>query len=723
MYPKKGTEVCVRGSAGHQTLWPHRQRCLPSLALISGLLLSHSISAQTTDPTDFPADFSEQDLFTDIPEVISATRLSQRLTEAPASITIIDRNTIEASGATRIPDLFRLVPGMQVYHVTRNQSAVTYHALSDNFPNRLEVMIDGRSIYLPLLSTVAWETIGIELDDIDYIEVVRGSNVPSQGSNAFLGSINIVTRTALDHSPNSVKIMRGNRDDRRAEWRHSWIGDAGQMRISAGSKSNAGSPLFEEGAEHHYLHLNGSTTLSLQDTIDLQLGFARGETEILDADFAHSKAYPRDHDANYQHLVWNHASDNENEFRLAFTHNYLDLNVDAIPAEEWLSNRQEIDIASATALAQLVGVDGSFLRPDSEHGKTEQYDLELQHTYFASESLHLISGLGYTFERATSDVLLDTTDWINEERARLFANVQWNQTNNLIWNVGAMYEDTSVAGHRLSPRLAVNYLLDQNSSIRAARTRAYRMPSLLERHNTYNLRQNDANNNRILEQQASAAEGLKPEEINSTELGFYRLWPELHLQLDSRLYREKVSNGIRSVFIPVDPDLVIDDPVLATVENGTRISKGNAEFFTSDGIEFQVKYQPHTETQWLLNYGFQEISGQYLKKPNDTLYLHHYVPRHTASMLFSQTLADRWQFSLAHYMMSSTRWLEGTSSDKERKAYQRTDLQIRKQFSLTPGTDLELKLIVQNLLDKRYQEFYANNHFDRRAFVELKLLY
>lgn len=693
-------------------------RCLAPLGA-----LSFSLAAPLTFASDGVTDFTEADLFADIPEVLSATRLPQRLTEAPAAITIIDREMIDASAATRIPDLLRLVPGMQVFHVSRNQTGVTYHGVSDNFPNRMEVMIDGRSIYLPLLSTVAWETIGIELDDIDRIEVVRGSNVPTQGSNAFLGSINIITRTSLNEPSNSAKVVTGNRGEQRAELRHSLFTDFGHLRISAGGSAHDGSPLYNETADNQYLNLSGSSTLSLRDTIDLQLGFARGETFIVDAGSLLHVASPRDHDANFQYLVWNHAASDENEFRLSFYHNYLKLNVDAIPANEWLSREFEVDLATATGFANLFGVDGSMIRPDSEHGTSEQYDIELQHTHYANESLSLISGLGYRYEQAKSDVLLDTESWIVEERGRAFANAQWNQTDQLVWNLGAMYETASIASNRLSPRLALNYLIDESTSIRAARTRAFRMPSILERHNTYYLRQNDANGNRILEQQASAAEGLIPGQIDTTELGFYCLIPENNLQLDLRLFHERVSQGIRSKFIEVDPDLVIDDPVLASLENGTSITKGNVEFFDAEGIEFQVKYKPQPETLVLLNYGHVEIDGQYLKKPNDTFQLHHYAPKDTASILVSHQFDDQWQASLAHYFMGSTRWLEGTSGKEVRKAYQRTDLQIKKRFPLTQHTDAEVKLIVQNLLDKRYQEFYANNHFDRRAYVEFKLLY
>lgn len=696
-------------------------RSARSLAPLSALSLS--LASPLALASEDISEFTEADLFADIPEVVSATRLPQRLTEAPASITVIDREQIDVSGATRIADLLRLVPGMQVFHVTRNQSGVAYHGVSDNFPNRMEVMVDGRSIYLPLLSTVAWETIGLQLDDIDHIEVVRGSNVPTQGSNAFLGSINIVTRTALSEPTNSAKVMTGNRGEERGELRHSLITDFGHLRISAGVSSNDGGPIYNEGAENQYVNLSASSTLGLQDTIDLQLGASKGETFIVDADELDNIASPRDHNANYQYLVWNHAASDENEFRLSFYHNYLKLNVDPIPANEWLAREFEVDLATATAYASAFGVSDAFFRPDSEHGTTEQYDLELQHTHYANESLHLISGLGYRFEQAKSDVLLDTEEWISEERGRVFANVQWNQTDQMIWNLGAMYEDGSIADGRLSPRLALNYLIDDRTSVRAARTRAYRMPSLLERHNTYNLRQDDANGNNILEQQAIAAEGLKPGQIDTTELGFYKLLPEQNLQFDTRLFYEKITGGIRSEFIAADPDLIISDPFLASLENGTRITKGNVEFYDAAGVEFQVKYKPQPETLMLLNYGHVEVDGQYFKKPDDTIQLHHYAPKDTVSLLLSQQFADQWQASLAYYFMSTTRWFEGTSGTKERKAYHRADLQIKKRFTLSNNTDAEVKLIVQNLLDERYQEFYPNNHFDRRAYVEFKLLY
>ena len=106
--------------------------------------------------------------------------------------------------------LFRLVPGLQVYFYHANKPGVAYHTLGGEFSRRLEVKVDGRSVYESIFSSVEWNTLGVSLDDIDYIEVVRGSNAPADGSNAFLASINIVTRSPLVGNELTARAEIGN---------------------------------------------------------------------------------------------------------------------------------------------------------------------------------------------------------------------------------------------------------------------------------------------------------------------------------------------------------------------------------------------------------------------------------------------------------------------------------------------------------------------------------
>lgn len=60
-----------------------------------------------------------------------------------------------------------------------NTFAVTYHGLAYEYPRKLEVLIDGRSVYRPLLSNVDWANLGIAVSDMEQIEVIRGPNTPT----------------------------------------------------------------------------------------------------------------------------------------------------------------------------------------------------------------------------------------------------------------------------------------------------------------------------------------------------------------------------------------------------------------------------------------------------------------------------------------------------------------------------------------------------------------
>ncbi|MGB4342202.1 MAG: TonB-dependent receptor plug domain-containing protein, partial [Moraxellaceae bacterium] len=74
------------------------------------------------DETGLPFDNTDE-----LPMVLSATRLKQSLFDAPASVTVIDRQMIEQSGVREIPELLRLVPGMVVGYESSSEAFVSYH--------------------------------------------------------------------------------------------------------------------------------------------------------------------------------------------------------------------------------------------------------------------------------------------------------------------------------------------------------------------------------------------------------------------------------------------------------------------------------------------------------------------------------------------------------------------------------------------------------------------
>ena len=155
-----------------------------ALAVLYGAIVLVSIDVYAAD--DF---LSEQAYLQDLPVVLSASRLSQPLSEAPNAMTVIDRQMIKASGFRTIPELFRLVPGMYVGNAGANTPIVSLNGISDQYSRRMQVLIDGRSVYLPPFGGVDWPDLPVMIDDIERIEVVRGPAAASHGTNSRAGSV------------------------------------------------------------------------------------------------------------------------------------------------------------------------------------------------------------------------------------------------------------------------------------------------------------------------------------------------------------------------------------------------------------------------------------------------------------------------------------------------------------------------------------------------------
>ncbi|MFC6671301.1 TonB-dependent receptor plug domain-containing protein [Marinobacterium aestuariivivens] len=678
----------------------HSPVALP-LAAIFALSLPGSATAGADE---FTLALSEADFYADIPDVVSATRMPQKLTEAPASISIIDREMIRASGAINIPDLFRLVPGFQAYHVNSNKFGVTYHGASDDHPRRLEVMVDGRSVYLPLLSTVDWNSLGLALDDIERIEVVRGSSVPAYGSNAFLGAINIVTRSPYSESGATLKLLGGSHDTRRVEGRFGTSLGSSQTRVSVGHDQNDGSERFRDGARGQYLNLSSSLAPTIADTLSLQAGFTDGYAYRGDLDSTDKPIVKREHRSNYQYLRWDHLRDIDNEIRVSAYHNYLNLSTPTATVADLV----QYEGLPAGLAAALLAQNPDF-RLDNEHGRAELYDLELQHTYrLLPERASLLWGLGYRHETASSEVLLQDRGRIEEDRWRLFGNLELSPSESLTLNLGSMVETstTSSSGARLSPRAALNFRPDRQSVFRVAYSQAYRMPSLLEENSQFTIFDPSGN---VMDRVTIPNTELGPERIRTSEVGYYRAFTSLNGHFDARIFREEVEQVVDSYRIPA-----------ADIDSRIR-QQYNGTAWQNDGLEFQLRLQPASRLWFLLNYAYVNTTDFiHDEGPADDGLVRARLPQtplHTASALLNLSLPARWELSLAQYYVDEVQWDEGGFRD----SYNRTDLRLGKSIALGPDHNLQGALIMQNFLGNEYSEFYEFNRFDRRTYLQLTL--
>lgn len=710
------------------------------LTRLSATLALLSVSGNTLSHEDY---ITEIDLLDDIPVVSAVSGFEQALDQAPASVTIIDRDLIEMSGAQTFVDIFRLVPGFQAYYVSANRYGIGYHDIGKESPNQVEVMVDGRFVYDALFSSVNWGTLGVEISDIDYIEIVRGSNAAAQGSNAFRNSINIVTRKPVQDTGTEIRATIGDLNTRNGSIRFSNRLGALDYRLTLGYQKNDGFPAvpegpLDDGREMTHTNMRGTYTPTLIDTFDIAFGFAKDRVGWGDADHPDEFSLARSY-SHFESIKWVRSTDNRNEFSVHFYHNkFRTVNdADIGTFADWL----DLDPGDADFITQLAATSPNAaitlardtfpdetlrLSDDSiltlldnldtglEGGlgrlASERFDLQFQHRFRVSDRLRGAWGAGARdekisrFREQTFDIQVD------EQYFRLFGHAEWWATHQMVFNTGAMVEDTFV-GTLISPRVAVNYLLNDNHMVRLAYTEGHRAPSLLE-----------ANERNIGKVAGIAYDlfrvgdpDLKEERVDTAEFGYLLKLPRYRFTMDVRVFHEHVRDIIDEQVIPVPEGIQTLDDNLKIITNGG--------FWQINGAEIQLTYNISPETLVRFHYMNVDLDRHtlyrldtprgmtraYIKKKQDRM------AKHSGGLLINHRFNEQWSASLIGYYQSDVTWEDGNSID----GFLRTDAQLAYDFTVGQHTG-RIRLIGQNL-GGDYEEFIDNNRFQTRVFVSAEL--
>jgi iron complex outermembrane receptor protein len=705
--------------------------CLPTVTVIS---LTFALLMPTLGQAAVSEQMTEADLFGDIPKVRSATGLAQELKDTPASVTLIDRRMIDASGAVNIADLFKLVPGFQAYHVHANKFGVTSHGQGEKHPGRLEVTIDGRSVYQSALSTVDWSVLGVTLDDIHFIEVVRGPNVATQGSNAFMGAINIITYTPLEQSGSSLRATLGALDTQEYAFRHNDRIGSFNYRLGFSYHKNEGSGIgfdeddpgtgvqMEDGAELSQLSLFGLYTPTLSDILQFQLGLGDGQIGVGNTN--HPQDFSRREERmNYQNLSWERILSPQRQFRVQANHSRTDYDN---PIPILLS---ELSGYTPFELKAGLGIDDQVVDIGAETGITERYYLELQQTQTWSPALRLVTGVGVRQDRVSSlpnlgDSITQVTD-----SQRLFGNLEWQASPHWVANLGAMLEHNQDAGARLSPRAGLNWHASEQTTLRVAASRAYRMPALLKQHASAGLVL--PSNGQLIDLRTYTPQGLRPERVDTVELGYLFDMTAISSVFDLKVYVEKVTDGIAEQWAygpgydknPVPDSWRDADIVEVPVADQKALQLVNNAAWRTRGLEAQWKLQPWTHTWLFLGYAYADTQGEYDRRSfNETssaiegpVDLGERIPTQGVSLLASHAFGDGFEASAAFYRQTSVTWYQGSSI----KPYNRVDGRLAKKFR-GAGVRGALELILQSFTAP-YTEFERNNSVDARGFIRLTL--
>jgi iron complex outermembrane receptor protein len=129
-------------------------------------------------------------------QVTSVSKKEQKLARTAAAVFVIGQEDIRRSGASTLPDVLRMAPGVNVAQINANTWAVSIRGFNSRYSDKVLVLVDGRSVYTPDWGGPYWDQLEMPLEDIDRIEVIRGPGASVWGANAVNGVINIITKSS-----------------------------------------------------------------------------------------------------------------------------------------------------------------------------------------------------------------------------------------------------------------------------------------------------------------------------------------------------------------------------------------------------------------------------------------------------------------------------------------------------------------------------------------------
>ncbi|MFN4341897.1 MAG: TonB-dependent receptor plug domain-containing protein [Azonexus sp.] len=653
--------------------------------------------------------------FSELPVVASVSRLPQRLADAPTAVTVIDRDMIRASGSRTLNDLFRLVPGFQTYPHSTEPARVSYHGLNDeDYSPRVQVLIDGRSMYSPLFGNgVNWATLPVALDDIERIEVVRGTNGVSYGSNAFLGVINIITIDPALTRGLSVSASHGSQNVRDQGLRLGGrIGEVGDFRLTYRQLNDDALADRGDWSDHfrsRLVDMRADFTLDERNALQVNAGQAEGVTGIGRLNGGRLFGQPTNpirslrQTHTYAQLTWRHATTANSDHQLRYAY-VADRSDDAF------------DIVIPFVPPQVFHINQS-----GDEGI--RHELEFLSNQSLGAAGRIAWGASWRNDAMCSAWVLPGQGTVQRETGRIFGNWEAKPFAWLTTNLGLAGEHDSLAGFAWSPRLSANFHADAENTLRVGYSRAHRTGSIYDYRADYW--------SSFTKYQFKADPNMPMERLDTWELGYLGDWRDWRASLDVRLFHETLRDRLYTIDRDVSTVPGNGIPSLTTPIQDVRIR----------GIEYQLKWQPFVSTRLVLGQTFTDIESDYLASalayPNGTLsrpsdyrnieqLTERSTPRRSTSLLWMQALPYQLQFSLAGYWQDKMKWSQNSWSDK----YRRFDARLAYPFRLG-SIGGELAYVVQSLngAHGEYKTFDGSGTdpdgtgriVDRRQWLSLRL--
>jgi len=626
------------------------------LLTLSIPLLAH---ANEKAPVEFPSEEllnMELAALFDI-EVISATKKKQLLSDTPAAISVITADDIKRSGALHIAEALRMASG--IFVAQRNSGdwfVASRGSFNSSFVNKLLVLVDGRSVYNPQLARTFWNDLNVYLEDVERIEVIRGSGGAIWGANAVNGVINIITKSSHDTRDTVVQVGKGNLVDHILSARHGGaLSSHTSYRVYAQKTENnkTKNPLLADSADMKQAGFRFDSYLEADTELSIQGGVSSREADDIDIEtYAPTLSKTNTHFLSAQ---WNRTFSDTNKLSLKSYYSYEDRSISAISLDNTI------------------------------------VDIDLTHQFQLSTNHAIIWGGGYRWTHYN----IEEGSLINVEKLKdsekLFnAFIQDDITlkPDLHLILGAKLEHNDYTGLEFQPNIRIAWTPHKHQTLWAAISRSVHTPALL----------NDQVNALIKAPPSltqlnpllsyvhyTGNKELKSESIISYEFGF-RHSIASNLTWDTSFFYNDIKDLITTEVYPTMNPLTGEIGILNPQSNGME--------GYSFGAESSLKWRTG-KWQFSFNYNYLNIvvtPDAMINTTHDEL--EHDNPEHRFSLYTSVDITPTIQANMNIYYVSHL-------PKRQLDEYTNTDVNI----SWKINKNVHLSVIGKNLFDNQKPQY------------------
>jgi iron complex outermembrane recepter protein len=602
-------------------------------------------------------------------KVTSVSKREQSLSRTAAAVFVINQDDIHRSGATNIPDLLRMAPGVDVEQIDANAWAISIRGFNSRYSNKVLVLIDGRTVYTPSFSGVFWEHLDMPLENIERIEVIRGPGATVWGANAVNGVISIFTKSSKDTKGGLVTAGGGSQTHALGLVQYGGtVGRDGAYR-AFGKYFNIGNSAMTDGssAADHWLSGHGGFRadwdLSSRDSLMVQGDlFANNENQTRRSGFIATpfdRMFTQTLDAAGGDVLarWDHtlAGGSQTSFQTYFdTYRRTDLGVPEV---------------------------------------LRTFDLDFQHHFAAGDRHDIVWGLGY---RASNSMLSPGYAITFSPPSRTdalysgFIQDEIRVSDSLWLTIGAKLEHNAYTGAQTEPSVRLAWSAPGNRrTIWAAASKAIRQPSRADTAIETDMQRIPIGPDAVQVLRFFGNPHIKNEELRDYELG-YRAEFTKTLSLDATTFLSFYHH-----LETIEPQPLVIIPGSPVQFQIPMLYDNKADAVTYGG-ELSLRW--NANSRWRISPGYSYLHATIRQDPsshgNAAYTLADGFPQNMVQIRSSLSLPRRTEFDQSLYY---TARLPGGSIP----GHARLDLRLARHF----GERAELSVVGQNLLRSRSTEF------------------